>query len=114
MSNSRLHSWIATKKQYHDRLSKIFRKFYLGIWLLILLFATFDSKEDNAASLKVNAFEEDVRRLYRARGKRSQSEDVACQAQADENFKDFDKNFQPTSEEIEKETTELMEDYVSV
>ena len=92
----------------------MFRKFHLGIWLLILLFATFDSKEANAASLKVNAVEEDVRRLYRARGKRSQIEDGACQTRADQSFKTFDENFQPTSEEIERETEKSIGGYVSV
>lgn len=92
----------------------MFRKFHLGIWLLILLFATFDSKEANAASLNVNAVKEDVRRLYRVRGKRSQSKHAACQAEADQIFKTFDENFQPTSEEIERETEKSMEGYVSV
>lgn len=83
---------------------KIFQKFHLGIWLLIVLFATFDRKEANAASIKVNAIE---------KSKRNQRQDAKCQEEADESFNKFSNDFPQKWKEIKSKTNALMECYVS-
>ena len=87
---------------------KIFQKFHLGIWLLIVLFATFDRKEANTASIKVRAIEKDEPRT-----KMNQSQNAKCQEEADECFNKFSNDFPQKWKEIESDAKSLMEHYVS-
>ena len=97
---------------YHDLLLQIFPNFHLGIWLL-LFSANFEIKEANAASIAVNAAEEDVRHHHQTRSRRSQIDDVKCREKADERFRSVADTFQSKSEEMKTNIEQLIKDYVS-
>ena len=80
---------------------------------MILFSANFEIKKANAASIAVDAAEEDVRHHYRTRSRRSQIDDVKCRKKADERFKSFADTFQSKSEKMKTNINQLINDYVS-
>ena len=80
---------------------------------MILFSANFEIKKANAASIAVNAAEEDVRHHCRTHSKRSQRDDVKCRKKADERFKSFADTFKRKSEEMKRNIKQLIKDYVS-
>ena len=115
----------------------IFQKFHLGSCLiaiiiiasggiLILLTKSRNDKEikvanitdrqfcDYVAHITVNAVEEDVRRQYLIRTKRSQKKDKECKEKTDQTqFNSFVKGFLLHWEERVTKIKQLKEDYVS-
>ena len=137
-SSSRLHASTSPKDSITSfHLLGIFQKFYLGFCLIaliitanagILILLTKNCNDNEIKEAKIPdkrirgfiahntviAVEEDVRRPYLVRTKRSQRKDRECKSTTDKtDFKSFVDNFQRDWEERISKVTQLKEGYVS-